>query len=418
MTPFLQFAIVLVIIIAVAKLGGLISLKLRQPSVLGELIAGLILGPSLVDIIHWPIFTDYHLGDEIAHLAEVGVLLLMFIAGLDLHLSDLAKFGKTSALAGTLGVLFPMGLGFGTALLFGFEMNESLFIGLTLSATSVSISAQTLMEMKVLRSRVGIGLLGAAVFDDILVVLGLSIFVAIVLGSAAGVSGILWIILKMLLFIAIAGVAGIKTIPWLSRKVDNLPISQGLLAFTVIIMLFYAWAAEFLGGMAAITGAFLAGLVFARSPLKDRINSSIFSIAYGLFVPIFFVNIGLSANGRDLNTESLLLLAVLCVVAIISKLLGGGLGALMGGFSRRESLQLGAGLISRGEVGLIVASVGIVEGLLSPNLFSVIVGVVIVTTLITPVILRSLFSLKPANNPPGSQKQAASPVGDRKEQSQ
>ena len=392
MTSFLQLAILLVIIIAAAKIGGLISLRLRQPSVLGELLVGIILGPSLLDLIHWSFVTDIHLGEEISHLAEFGVLLLMFIAGLDLHLTDLAKFGKISALAGTLGVLVPMGLGYGTAHLYGFSTQESIFIGLILSATSVSISAQTLMEMQVLRTRVGIGLLGAAVFDDILVVLGLSIFVALVVGGTGSLGGILWIILKMALFLSIASFIGIKTIPRLSRKVDNLPISQGLIAFTLIVMLFYAWAAEFLAGMAAITGAFVAGLVFARSPLKDRIDSSIFSIAYGLFVPIFFVNVGLSANAQTLDAESLVLLGVISVVAVASKLIGGGVGAYLGGFSRRESIQLGAGLISRGEVGLIVASVGISEGLIGPNIVSIIVGVVIVTTILTPVLLRSLFS--------------------------
>ena len=415
MTSFLQLAILLVIIIAAAKLGGLISLKLRQPSVLGELLVGVILGPSLLDLIHWPFVTDVHLGEEIAHLAEFGVLLLMFIAGLDLHLTDLAKYGKISALAGTLGVVIPMGMGLGTAQLFGFDMQESIFIGLILSATSVSISAQTLMEMQVLRTRVGIGLLGAAVFDDILVVLGLSIFVALVVGTTGGLGGILWIILKMVLFLSIASFIGIKTIPRLSRRVDNLPISQGLIAFTLIVMLFYAWAAEFLAGMAAITGAFVAGLVFARSPLKERIDNSLFSIAYGLFVPIFFVNVGLSANARSLDADSLILLLVLCVVAVASKLLGGGLGGLLGGFSLRESIQLGAGLISRGEVGLIVASVGIAEGLISPDAISIIVGVVIVTTILTPVLLRSLFSESKSKKQPGADKLAPQVVENQEE---
>lgn len=415
MTSFLQLVILLVTIIAAAKLGGLISLRLKQPSVLGELLVGLILGPSLLDIIHWPFITDVHLGEEIAHLAEFGVLLLMFIAGLDLHLTDLARFGKVSAMAGTLGVLVPMGLGLGTAQLFGFDMQESVFIGLILSATSVSISAQTLMEMQVLRTRVGIGLLGAAVFDDILVVLGLSIFVALVVGTTGGIGGILWIILKMVLFLSIASFIGIKTIPRLSRGVDNLPISQGLIAFTLIVMLFYAWAAEFLAGMAAITGAFVAGLVFARSPLKERIDSSIFSIAYGLFVPIFFVNVGLSANARSLDADSFILLTILCVVAIASKLLGGGLGAYLGGFSKRESIQLGAGLISRGEVGLIVASVGISEGMIGSNVISIIVGVVIVTTVLTPILLRSLFSTRKEKDQQGGVKRTPLAVDDQEE---
>jgi Kef-type K+ transport system membrane component KefB len=267
---------------------------------------------------------------------------------------------------------------------------------LILAATSVSISAQTLLEMRVLRTRVGIGLLGAAVFDDILVVLGLSVFVALAVGNAAGVGAVLWIAAKMILFLVIGGGLALYLVPRLSRLVDDLPISRGLIAFTFIVMLFYAWSAEVLGGMAAITGSFLAGLAFARSPLKERIEDGISTLAYGVFVPIFFVNVGLAANARELTAESLWLLTVMCLVAVVSKLLGGGLGGRLAGFTNMESLQLGAGLISRGEVGLIVASVGIAEGLIGADIFSIIVGVVIVTTLLTPLVLRALFAGQPA----------------------
>jgi len=396
MSTFLQFAIALVVIILAAKLGGYLSLKLRQPSVLGEILAGLILGPSVLDFLHWAPFTDSHLGEAVAHLGEIGVLLLMFIAGLELHLSDLAKSGKVSAFAGTLGVLLPFGMGYWAADWFGFENQQAIFTGLILAATSVSISAQTLLEMRVLRTRVGIGLLGAAVFDDILVVLGLSVFVALAVGNAAGVGAVLWIAAKMILFLVIGGGLAFYLVPRVSRLVDDLPISRGLIAFTFTLMLFYAWSAEVLGGMAAITGSFLAGLAFARSPLKERIEDGISTLAYGVFVPIFFVNVGLAANARELTAESLWLLTVMCLVAVVSKLLGGGLGGRLAGFTNLESLQLGAGLISRGEVGLIVASVGIAEGLIGAEIFSVIVGVVIVTTLLTPLVLRALFTGQPA----------------------
>ena len=392
MTPFLQFVVAIGIIIAAAKVGGYISLKLGFPSVLGELAAGVILGPSVLDMLQWAPFTDKHLGETIAHIAEFGVLLLMFIAGLELHLSDLAKSGKVSAFAGTLGVLLPLGMGYGVARAFSFDVQSALFTGLILAATSVSISAQTLMEMKVLRSRVGIGLLGAAVFDDILVVLGLSIFVALAFGSAGGWLSIVWIALRMLLYMGIAAAVGTAFLPRLSQIADNLPISQGLMAFVLIVALFYAWPAEVFGGMAAITGAFLAGLLFARSPVKERIEAGASTLAYSFFVPVFFVSVGLAANARLLTSESLWLLLAMICVAVISKVLGSGLGARMAGFANREALQLGAGMTSRGEVGLIVANVGISEGLISPDIFSVIVGVVIVTTLLTPVMLRSLFA--------------------------
>ncbi len=391
MTPFLQFVIVLVIIIAAAKIGGYISLKLGQPSVMGELTAGIILGPSVFDMLHWAPFTDKYLGEAIAHFAELGVLLLMFIAGLDLHLSDLAKSGKVSAFAGTLGVFLPLGMGYGLARAFSFDDQSALFIGLILAATSVSISAQTLMELRVLRSRVGIDLLGAAVFDDILVVLGLSVFVALAAGGGS-LWSVGWIALRMALYIAIAAAIGLAFLPKLSRLVDRLPISQGLIAFVIVTTLFYAWAAEILGGMAAITGSFLAGLMFARSPLKERIETGITTLSYSIFVPVFFVNVGLAANARLLTGDILWLFLAMTAAAIISKILGSGLGARMAGFTNLESLQLGAGMTSRGEVGLIVASVGIAEGMISADIFAAIVGVVIVTTLLTPAMLRGLFS--------------------------
>jgi Kef-type K+ transport system membrane component KefB len=392
MSSFLQLVLALAVVIIAAKLGGYLSLKLGQPSVLGELIIGIIIGPSLLNFLHWPLFTDEHLGESIGHLAELGVLLLMFIAGLDLHLSDLAKSGKVSALAGTMGVIFPVGLGLGLGLAFSMEWLPALFIGLILAATSVSISAQTLIELNVLRSRVGIALLGAAVFDDILVVLGLSIVVALASGGGGGLLSIGWIVLRMALYLGGAYLLGAWLFPGLTRLVDKLPISQGLIAFTFVAMLIYAWAAEVLGGMAAITGSFLAGLLFANSPLQDRIKSGVATLAYGVFVPIFFINVGLSANARELGAENMWLALAMVVVAVISKVFGAGLGARLAGLTNQESIQLGVGMMSRGEVGLIVASLGIAEGLIDPKVFSAVVGVVIVTTLLTPPMLRGVFA--------------------------
>jgi Kef-type K+ transport system membrane component KefB len=409
MTPFLQFALALAIIIVGAKLGGYVSYRLGQPSVLGELFVGLILGPSVLNMLGWSFFTDSHLGDSIEHLAELGVLLLMFIAGLDLHLNDLLKSGKVAGLAGVLGVFVPLLLGFGIGLAFRMDTQTAFFIGLVLSATSVSISAQTLMELGVLRSRVGIGLLGAAVFDDILVVLGLSVFVAL---SQSGVDGgllnVLTIIVQMVIYLGVASVLGAWLLPRLSVFIDQLPISRGLIAFTFIVILVYGWAAEALGSMAAITGAFLAGLLLSQSKVRERIESGISTLAYGVFVPIFFVNVGLSANAREFTTATVVLLVAMTLVAVIGKIFGSGLGSLLGGFNRLDSLRLGVGMMSRGEVGLIVANVGITEGLIQGDVFSAIVGVVIVTTLMTPPALRSLFSRQPSSTSLGT----TEPVGE------
>lgn len=395
MTPFLQLSLALAILIAAAKIGGYLSYRLGQPSVLGELLIGILLGPSVVNLLHLNYFTDTHLPEVIHEMAELGVMLLMFIAGLELHLSDLVKSGKVAALSGILGVIFPLGLGIGLGLVFSMELPVAIFLGLVLSATSVSISAQTLMELKVLRSRVGLGMLGAAVFDDVLVVLGLSIFTALNSSdpSNGGLTTVLGLTVRMILYLGIATGLGILLIPRLFRKIQSLPISQGLLAFTVVVLLIYGWTAEEWGGMAAITGAFLAGLLLARSPVKERIESGVSALAYSLFVPIFFINVGLTADIHQISTDTIWLFIAMALIAIIGKVFGAGLGAYIGGFSTPEALQLGIGMVSRGEVGLIVAAVGITQSLITQQIFAAIVGVIIITTLLTPPLLRAAFQI-------------------------
>lgn len=390
MSPFLQLAIQLAIILVAAKAAGYLSTRLGQPSVLGEILVGILLGPSLLDIEHLGFISSKTLADTIHELGELGVLLLMFIAGLELHFKELTRNLKVSLFAGSLGVLLPVVCGWGLGLLFGIESPSAFFLGLILGATSVSISAQTLMELKMLRSRVGLGLLGAAVFDDVMVILLLSGFLAILAGST-DILVLLLVLGKMVAFLALSVAFGLWVLPRLVKLISRLPISQSVLSLALIVMLVYGVAAEVLGGMAAITGSFLAGLMFARSPEKERMEAGIHSIAYALFVPIFLVNIGLSVNLRLVNLSVLWLLLAISLVAILTKFIGSGFGARMGGFSWRESWQLGAGMISRGEVGLIVASVGITQGLVSQAEFSAIIGMVLVTTLITPPLLRILF---------------------------
>lgn len=397
MSLFLQLAFLLSIILLSAKMAGYISIRLGQPSVLGELLVGIVLGPSLINLLNLP-FIEHELAETVAKLGELGVLLLMFLAGLELHLGEMRQNVRVAAFAGLMGVVAPVLLGWGTGLLFGFNQPASIFLGLTLGATSVSISAQTLIELKVLRSRVGLSLLGAAVFDDILIILLLSVFLALQ-GGAGSTGDVLIILLRMILFLVASVLFGLWALPWIIRRVSHLPISQGLLTMSLVIMLAYGIASEAFGGMAAITGAFLAGLMLARTPEKERIEAGVHALAYGLFVPVFFVNIGLSINLRDFKAEALWLTITVIIVAIAGKWIGSGWGAKMGGLTTTEATQLGAGMISRGEVGLIVASVGMREGLVVDDEFSAIVVMIVVTTLITPPILRGLFMREKGKQP-------------------
>lgn len=392
MTLFLQLAFLLSIILLSAKMAGYLSIRMGQPSVLGELLVGIILGPSIINVLNLP-FIEHELTETVAKLGELGVLLLMFLAGLELHLGEMRKNLRVAAFAGLMGVVWPILLGWGAGLLFGLDQPASIFLGLTLGATSVSISAQTLIELKALRTRVGLSLLGAAVFDDILIILLLSVFLALQ-GGSGGASDVLLIIVRMVLFLLTSVALGLWILPWVIRRFAKLPISQGLLTVSLVIMLTYGIAAEYFGGMAAITGAFLAGLMLARTHEKERIETGMHALAYGLFVPIFFVNIGLSIDLHEFQLQGLLFTVVIILVAVIGKWVGSGWGARLGGLSRHESIQLGAGMISRGEVGLIVASVGMKDNLVTAEEFSAIVVMVLVTTLITPPILRALFSPK------------------------
>jgi Kef-type K+ transport system membrane component KefB len=399
MSAFLQLAFALSIILLAAKIAGYLSTRLGQPSVLGELLVGLLLGPSVIDLMHLTFVTDTHLGEIVAELGELGVLLLMFLAGLELNLGELAKSSRVSAFSGTLGVVMPVGLGLAFGALIGMDLSHAIFLGLTLGATSVSISAQVLIEMKKLRSRVGLGLLGAAVFDDILVILLLSTYLALESGGS-GLTEVALVLGRMVLYLALAVVLGLWGLPWIVRKTAQLPVGQGVVTLAVVVAMVYGIAAEVVGGMAAITGAFLAGLMFARTPEKHEIESGLRSLAYSFFVPVFFVSIGLEVDLGVLQWSALWTTLAIVVIAMLGKILGAGLGARWARFSWRESLQLGIGMVSRGEVGLIVAKVGLDQGLLNADLFSAIVGMVLVTTLVTPPLLRLAFAEPKKRTPP------------------
>ena len=198
----------------------------------------------------------------------------------------------------------------------------------------------------------------------------------------------------MLLYLGLATVTAFVVLPRLADWMDNQPISEGLTALVLVVTLAYAWLAEVGGGLAAITGAFIAGVGFGRSHLHATIARSMHTITYAFLVPIFFVSIGLKTNVRLLVGPEILLVFVLVIVAVASKVLGSGIGARLGGFTSRESLRVGVGMISRGEVGLIVASVGVSAGLIKTELFSIVTLIVLVTTLITPPLLRQAFTTK------------------------
>lgn len=399
MTPFLRLIFALVCVIAGAKTGGWIARRLRQPAVLGELFVGLVLGPSALNLLGLPFLQDAHnphlLEETVYQLAELGVVCLMFLAGLEIDLTEMRRAGRVATLAGVSGVIFPLVLGALAALPFGYQGRAAVFVGVILTATSVSISAQTLLELGKLRTPEGVALLGAAVVDDVLVILLLSVMTALE-GGQAGVGAILLVLVRMVLYLGAALAIGFFLLPRLADWVDRQPITEGLASLVLVTVLAFSWSAETFGGLAAITGAFLAGVGFGRSHLREEISRPMHAITYAFLVPIFFVSIGLKTNVRLLSPQDLLFALLLVLVAVVSKVLGCGLGARLGGFGNREAFRVGLGMVSRGEVGLIVATVGLHAGLVRESTFAVVTFIVLITTLVTPFLLRLAFRTKEA----------------------
>jgi Kef-type K+ transport system membrane component KefB len=329
----------------------------------------------------------------IRDFAEIGVILLMFIAGLETDLAEMRRVGTVAFWAAFGGVVLPLGAGAAVAAWFGQPLLwTGLFIGTILTATSVSISAQTLMELNALRSREGTTILGAAVIDDVMGIVLLSIVVALARSSSVGgvdAGALGWLAVRMIGYFAVALAAG-RFFPAVCAWAERLAVSQGLLAVVLAVALVYAWGAEYIGGVAAITGSYLAGVLFAQTPYKQAIDRGIHPLTYSFLVPVFFISIGLLANGRELGEHKGFTVA-LVVAAIVTKAVGCGVFARLFGFSNRESLRVGVGMISRGEVGLIVAGYGLANGLIGRDVFSASVIVVLATTMVTPPLLRLVF---------------------------
>jgi Kef-type K+ transport system membrane component KefB len=579
--PLLQLLLVLVIIIFAAKLAGHLSVRFGQPMVLGEILIGLILGPTLLNVVgHLEILAGTALGGEqtrlmatVEDLAHVGVIFLMFMAGMETNLKQLMSVGVTAFWAAIGGLVLPMALGFGAAMVFfQFDMAylyPALFVGVILTATSVSISAQTLMELGQLKSKEGGTIIGAAVIDDVIGIIILSFVIAfkpavtppdkshveteipwdhmVVEASHgghtehrhtlvdnimawltdghseteiihlkeeqafiksqiaalthpaefraaldngetmhdqfAGVMGFLeemhivekpeteeaaageggeehqitphekelamlavrlsmtpmieyqgldaaelekevehlgekistaeaklkeasWgmirigiLVTLMIVFFVVFMFVGFKYFEKWMAGLSGIHSTETVLAFAIAIGLGYAWAAEFIGSVAAITGSYMAGLIFAQTGFKHTIEEKMHTVTYSLFVPIFFISIGLMADARPIfaplfghGQMSLFWYAVaICILAVIGKVAGCWAGARATGFDNKESMRVGMGMVSRGEVGLIVAGVGLTAGVIATEQFSVMILMVLFTTLVTPILLKVSF---------------------------
>ncbi|MBU5336833.1 cation:proton antiporter [Intestinibacter bartlettii] len=379
------------LILFTTKLLGLLSRRIKLPQVVGALLAGIIIGPCVLNIV---VENEF-----ITQLSEIGVIFLMFIAGLETDIDALKKQGKASFVIALLGVLIPFVLGLGTTYLFGkLGMEEimgnsnlfleSVFVGVILTATSVSITVETLREMGKLNSSVGNALLGAAIIDDILGIIALSV-VSSFADTSVKISVILLKIVLYFVFMAVVSFILYKVLKtWFT---DSENFKRHVIA-VIGLCLLLAYISEEYFGVADITGAFITGLIISAVGLKkEKIMFAVDDLSYAFLSPIFFASIGLKLVLPDMSMMIVVYAIVLSIIAIISKICGCALGAKMFKFSNRESLQIGAGMVSRGEVALIVANKGMKLGILSNVIFAPILIVVIVTTIVAPILLKIAF---------------------------
>jgi monovalent cation:proton antiporter-2 (CPA2) family protein len=376
----LQLAIILI----ASKIAGSLSVRLGQPSVLGKLLIGIVLGPSVLGLV-----TET---ETLAEFSEIGVILLMFIAGLETDIDEFKRTGKASTFVGFGGIIVPLVLGYFSGIILNLSTMESWFLGLLLSATSVSISVQALKEMNRLKTPEGTTILGAAVIDDVVVIIAL----AFLMSFAGGDVNLTTVIFKKVLFFAGAILVGWKAIPWFLKKFSSLKVTETVISSALIICFMYAYLAEYTG-VAAIIGAYIAGVAISVTNYKHEVFEKIETISYSIFVPVFFTSIGITAQFAGI-TKNIGLITILSILAILTKLIGASIGAKAAGFGWNISLGIGSAMVSRGEVALIIAAIGLESKLLNQDMFAVIVVVILVTTIVTPPMMKLFFKSNTLND--------------------
>ncbi|MBB5185433.1 Kef-type K+ transport system membrane component KefB [Faecalicoccus acidiformans] len=382
-----RYLLDLALILLGTKVFGLFSRKLRMPAVVGALLAGILLGPAVFGLVQ-P-------SNLISTLSEIGVIVLMFGAGLETSITDLKKAGLKAFVIAVLGVLVPLAMGYAIGMMYNVGPEawiENLFLGVILTATSVGITVETLKEMGAMKTESGNAILAAAVIDDVLGIIALTI----VSGLADSSIDVGMVLLKIVLFFIFAVVVGIvlhKAFAWWFDHDSR----GGLQRYSIVSFAFallMAYASEAFFGVADITGSFVAGLIISGTSQCAYVEKRIGTLSYLLISPVFFASIGLKLEPLQLSTSLLILIVLLCVVSVVSKVVGCGLGGLLCRYSKTQSIRIGCGMVSRGEVALIVANRGMALGILPSIFVTPILLCVVFTTIITPVLLKLVYNPK------------------------
>jgi len=383
-----------------ARLFGYLLDRLKQPPVIGEIFAGLLLGGFGIGYLAGKSFSVFSVVIEIPQLsftseaftflAELGILFLMFLSGLEINFSDLKKVKNPSIFVAVGGVIAPLLLGILVSLFFGYSWHIGLVIGLILAATSVGVPVRVLMDLQKLNTEIGLTILGAAVIDDVIAII---LFVS-VLGVATPMD-ISVLGLKVLIFFVLFLFVGLKIIDKVFNLGEKIQMPKALLSLSLAIFLLYSFFA-YQSGIAGITGAFVAGIVIGHAMKSTKVIDDIKTISYGLFIPLFFVWVGANVDPTIFSTIHVIAFAIVIIlVSIIGKIIGCGIGGKLAGMTNKKALQAGIGMIPRLEMALIIVGAAISQGILIGDLGQQILATTVlltlVTTLITPFLLKAAF---------------------------
>jgi Kef-type K+ transport system membrane component KefB len=378
--------LVLALILFSTKFCGILTKRIHLPQVVGALLAGIILGPSVLGLAQ-P-------SENITMLAELGVIVLLFSAGMEMDFKELKSLLRPSLLIAVLGIVSAIACGYAVGVIIGRSAFESLFIGVVIASTSTSITVETLQEMGKIKTKSGSVLLSTAIIDDILGIVTLSVVLGI--GGADGEFSLLSggvILLKIILFFIFAFICGFIMNKLLSFVRNKSGESHRLSIFALAFCFLMSFLAEQFG-LADIAGAFIAGVAFCNTRYVEYLEKNTHVLSYMFLSPVFFASIGINLVLEGFNISMLIFAALLLLAAVLSKLIGCGLGAKLCRLTNSDSARIGAGMITRGEVSIIVASKGIIAGIFDPALFSGIIIMVIITVLLAPTLLKIIYSEK------------------------
>jgi len=384
----MDFISSIILVLVAALIGRFLSRKIKQPVILGEIVLGAIIGNIAIYIGGEKLVLD----NTVKNIADVGILFLLLSAGLSLNLKEFKKIEKSSSLVATLGVIFPFILGYIAAVWFGFPNITALFIGTALMATSVGVKAEILLELRIIGTRLGSLIMGAAIIDDIITVVILTLLISIVKTGYIEIWEISIFLILVLLFLSAAVLLAKEKISnFLDKYLNKITLSrESLFIAGIVAALLFSFAAEKIG-LSIIIGSFMAGIILGQLNFFIGLKEYVSMIGGAFFIPIFFVTVGMTFNFNSFLSMGGFA-GVLLVVAIIGKLVGCGLGAKLSNFDNRESIATGVAMIPRAGVELILVKLGLDYNIINAEIASAILIMVIVTTLITPTLLVKALS--------------------------